>query len=93
MNGGCNWNNAAAYCQSHGGRLPTAQELRQIYDAECAKRQQSDTCKKWYWSSTEDGSLKATGMRFYDGDMHAGVKGSVATGILCMHSEKELKNR
>ncbi len=79
------WNAADAYCRSNGGRLPAPQELRRLYKAECANGQQADTCKKWYWSSEEFGASEATGMRFYDGDMHQGYKSSGADGILCMH--------
>ncbi len=82
--GTCDWDAAVAYCREQGGRLPTAQELRRMYDEECAKKGQAEACKKWYWSSTEENSLSATGMRFFDGDMHSGSKISGATGIRCV---------
>lgn len=78
------WTDAVAYCQKAGARLPDKEELRRVYDAECAGGARTDTCRRWYWSSSEDGAHMAFGMRFYDRDMHSGSKYSTATGMLCL---------
>lgn len=78
------WNDAVAYCRGLTARLPVAEELRRIRSAECGGGQRSDTCKRWYWSSDEEGGNMAFGMRFDNGDMHSGYKHSVATGMICV---------
>jgi len=83
------WNDAVAYCRGLTARLPIAEELRRIYSAQCRGGRRGDTCKRWYWSSDEDGGEMAFGMRFYDGDMHSGSKYSVATGMLCVRGWAE----
>lgn len=78
------WNEASAYCLKAGARLPTAAELRRIYGTECSDGNRGDTCRRWYWSSDEDGGAMAFGMRFFDGDMHSGSKYSTASGMMCL---------
>jgi hypothetical protein len=81
------WEDAMAYCQNIASRLPTAEELKRAYAAECPDGRRTDTCRRWYWSSQEENGAMAFGMRFFDGDMHSGSKYSTATGMLCLRNQ------
>jgi hypothetical protein len=64
------WNDARLYCFSliiddkTGWRLPTKDELNEIYESE------NDFEKRWYWSSTEYNGLYA-----WSQNMNGGIKG------------------
>ncbi|HBA62195.1 MAG TPA: hypothetical protein DCZ92_15550 [Elusimicrobia bacterium] len=63
----CNWEQAADYCKSRGGRLPTRAELQKIWNSECAARAGARGCARWYWSSEEKGGERNWAVDFETG--------------------------
>jgi|688.fasta_scaffold00172_64 hypothetical protein len=66
-----NWNDAVAYIESlgEGWRLPTIEELHEIYNSE------NDFTKDYYWSSTEGSGDGAWGQNLSDGNQFNFFKG------------------
>lgn len=68
-----NWDDARLYCFAlridgkTGWRLPTKEELDEIYQSE------NDFKKDWYWSSTEFNSSNVWYPNFYDGNLYNGL--------------------
>ena len=69
-----NWDDAKLYCFSlnidgkTGWRLPTKEELNQIYQSE------NDFENNWYWSSTEYSSTEYDGIFVWYQNMSNGVQ-------------------
>jgi hypothetical protein len=67
-----NWDDARLYCFAlnidgkTGWRLPTKEELNEIYESK------NDFDKDWYWSSTEFNSSNVWYQNFYDGNKYKG---------------------
>ena len=62
-----NWDDARKYCEEKGMRLPTVDELKQMYEKECSgNKYEAKRCNKWYWSSEDyaPGTTYAMGVSF-----------------------------
>jgi len=100
-----NWPDAKAYCEAlplagGGWRLPTIQELSQVYtagrdgttpcgDYTCKVSPKFYLTSVWFWSNeltaTSDGSSGARGILLSDGDRDVGpLSGSNVTRALCV---------
>jgi hypothetical protein len=79
-----------AYCAKKGDRLPTLDELNQVWLAKCGEGKNERLCGGWYWSGKQAGAGQAWGLSFTNGAARPYNKERV-TDIYCKPQPKPVK--
>jgi len=77
------WNGAVNYCKKKGGRLPTVNELKNMYQAECVGGRQANTCNNRYWSFEVKSARNAWAVDFYGGGSAGGSLKNGDNNVRC----------
>lgn len=86
----CGWDSAVAYCAKKGDRLPTIEELNQVWLDKCGDGKTSPLCGGWYWSGKAANPGQAWGLSFTDGASRPYNK-TRTTDIYCKPQPKPRK--